>query len=515
MEEKKLKYRLYVFVVITAFMVFATAGLGVESPISPTPGSPVSNPTMPQSSLSPVGSGLTPTKDYSYGAGGKRIVTGNIPGGREFRHPGGIVPYRSEAEFLFSDFELATSFGSNSLNSFIRRSASVGFPDPGLSLNQPYYLPSRAVKRGYEPGFVLPKAPSPAGTRDFAPAPEPISDNQYIYGQQRPLSRSMEELEDIILREIELQKLARQEEEPLQEDKELAEIEELESYLAQQFRKTTEEKEKPSDEIPELEKPIEPEKPLEPTTQEDTESEEQPEDFYEQLRREQERVEEEDADILGADKGDETEDKAKGKSKLELKVGEKYELGEVDHAKAAAIRGSHKTFKDWAEAKFKEYVKAAEEFLKEGKYYKAADAYTLASIYEPENALAYGGKALALFAAGEYMSSSYFLERAITLSPEYAQQKIDLAAMLVDQKIDLAAMLVDRDMIENHIIEMATWQQQNKSHELAFLMAFIFYQNNNIPAAKVAVTLAFEKMKLNPAFKSLVQAINSADQKTR
>ncbi len=508
MEEKKLKHRLCVFVVITAFMVFATAGLGIESPIGPTPGSPVSNPTIPQSSLSPAGSELIPARDYSDGAQGNRIVTGNVPGGIRFRHPNGIVPYNSGTDFYPSDFELANSFGSGSLNSFIRRSAGMGYPDASLRIGQPpYYLPLQRVtpqRHGYESGLFPPEVTFPGGTGDFAPAPEPISDSQYLYGQQRPLSRNMKELEDIISQEIELQKLTRQEEEPLEVDKELAEIEELEYYLAQQFRKTEEEKDKPSDEIEELEKPIEPEKPLEPTTQEDTESEEQPEDFYEQLRQEQERVEEEDADILGTDKGDETEDKAKGKSELELKFGEKLELGEVDHAKAAAIRGSHKTFKDWAAAKFKEYVKAAEEFLKEGKYYKAADAYTLASVYEPENALAYGGKALALFAAGEYMSSSYFLERALTLSPEYAQQKINLAAMLVD-----------RDMIENHIIEMATWQQRSKSHRLAFLMAFIFYQNNNIPAAKVAVTLAFEKMKFNPALKSLIQAINIAEQKAR
>ena len=496
MEEKKLKYRLYVFAVITAFMVFATAGLGVESPIGPTPGSPVSNPTMPQSSLSPAGSELIPTKDYSYGAEGNRIVTGNVPDSREFRHPDGIVPYSSVAEFYPSDFELASSFGSGPLNSFIRRSAGMGYPDADLRLNRPYNLPSQTVtslSRWYESGLVPPEVTFPEGTEDFAQAPEPISDSQYLYGQQRPMSRSMKELEDIISREIELQKLTRQEEEPLEEDKELAEIEEL---LARQFRKT--EEEKLSDET------VEPEKPLEPTSQEDTESEEQPEDFYEQLRQEQATIEEEDADILGADKDDETEDKAKGKSELELKVGEKFELGEVDHAKAAAIRGSHKTFKDWAAAKFAEYVEAAEEFLKEGKYYKAADAYTLASVYEPENALAYGGKALALFATGEYMSSSYFLEKAITLSPEYAQRKIDLVAMLVD-----------RDMIENNTIEMATWQQQNKSPELAFLMAYILYQRNLIPAAKVAATLAFEKMKLSPALKSLVQAINSADLKTK
>ncbi|MHC4216329.1 MAG: tetratricopeptide repeat protein [Planctomycetota bacterium] len=504
MEEKKLKYRLYVFVVITTFMVFATAGLGIESPIGSSLGPPISNPTIPQSSLSPTGSELIPTRGDGYGAGGNRIVTGNVSNGREFEHADGIVPYRSVAEYYPSDFELATSFGSGPLTSFIRRSAGFGYPDADLRLNQPYNLSSqrvRSLRYWYESGLVPPEVTLPEDTKDFAQALEPISDSQYLYDQQRPLSRNLEELEDIISREIELQKLAHQEEEPLEEDEELAAIEEL---LAQQFRKTDEKKDESSDEIPEIEKPIEPQKPLEQTTQEDTESEEQSEDFLEQLRQEQERFEEENADILGADKEDETEDKAKGKNELELKVGEKLELGEVDHAKAAKIRGSHKTFKEWAAAKFAEYIKAAEEFLKEGKYYKAADAYTLASIYEPENALAYGGKALALFAAGEYMSSSYFLERAITLSPEYAKNKIDLVAMLVD-----------RDMIENNIIEMATWQQQSKSHELAFLMTFIFYQNNQIPAAKVAATFAFEKMKFNPAFKSLTQAINIADLKTK
>jgi hypothetical protein len=148
MEEKKLKCRFYVFVVITAFMVFARTGLGIESPIGPTPGSPVSNPTMPQSSLSPTGSELIPTNQYSYGAEGNQIVTGNVPGPRAFRHPGGIVPYRSVVELYPSDFELANSFGSGSLNSFVRRSAGVGYPDTGLLLNQPpYYLPRGSSRR--------------------------------------------------------------------------------------------------------------------------------------------------------------------------------------------------------------------------------------------------------------------------------------------------------------------------------------------------------------------------------
>lgn len=500
MEKKKLKYRLYVFVVITAFMVFATAGLGIESPLGPPLGSPIGNPTVPQTSLSRAGGELMPTDQYSYGANGNLIVTGNVPGGRYFRYPDGIVPYRSGAEFYPSDFELATGFGSRSLNSFIRRSAGLDYPQQGLSLNEPYYLPSQ-TRQDSESGLEPPRMFFPEGTGDFAPPLPAITGDRYFYGQQRPLSRSMKELEDIISREIELQKLTRQEEES--SDKELTEIEQLESYLAQQFRKTSEDKKKLFDEIPEPEKPLEPIEPGEPTSEKDTEAEEQPEDFYEQLRAEQAKAEEE-GDVFATDEPDETADKQEGKSKFELKVDKKFELPEVDHAEAVAIRGPHKTFKSWAEAKFKEYMKAAEEFLKDGKYYKAADAYTLASVYQRDDPLAYAGKALALFAAGEYMSSSYFLERAITLSPEYAKQKIDLVVVLVD-----------RDMIENRIIEMATWQQQSKSPELAFLMAYIFYQNNNIPAAKVAAILAFKKMSSNPALRSLVQAINSVALKTR
>lgn len=507
MEDRKLKCRSFVFVVVTAFMVFAPAGVGIESPIGPDLGPPIGNPIVPQTSLSRIGSELIPIGQPDYGAEGNRIVTGNVSGGRHFRHADGIVPYQSVEYFQSPDFEVVTGLGLGSLNSFIRRSAGLGYTQQGLSLNEPYYLPSQTVtsmQRGTESGLEPPRVTFPGGTDDFAPQLPPITDSQYFYGQQRPLSRSMEELEDVISREIELQKLAREEEESL--EKELTELEQVESYLAQQFGKTTEDKKGLFDEILESEKPDEPAKPDEPTSEPDIEEQakEKPKDFSEQLLQDAAEAEDQQSDVSGTDQADKTPDKQEGKSEFELQVGKKLELPEVDPAEAAAIRGPHKTFEDWAKAKFAEYMKAAEEFLKKGKYYKAADAYTLAGVYQRENPLAYVGKALALFAAGEYMSSSYFLERAFTQSPEYAKQKVDLVELLVD-----------RDMIENRIIEIATWQQRTKAPELAFLMAYIFYQNNNIPAAKVAATLAFEKMKLNPALRPLIQAINIADLETK
>ena len=95
MEDRKSKCRSLVFVAITAFMVFAPAGSGIESPIGPDLGPPISNPAVPQTSLSRTGSELIPTAQYNYGAEGNRIVSGNVAGGRHFRHADGIVPYQS------------------------------------------------------------------------------------------------------------------------------------------------------------------------------------------------------------------------------------------------------------------------------------------------------------------------------------------------------------------------------------------------------------------------------------
>jgi len=522
--DRKLKCRSFVFVVITAFMVFGPAGLAIESPISPAPGPPIGDPTTPQTSLSKTGTELIPTGRYNSPSEGNRIVTGNLAGGSHFRYAGGIVPYQSVQYFQSPNFAVANGPGAGSLNSFIRRSAGVGYPQQGFSLNEPYYLGSQTVtsiQRGSESELELSRVTFPEDTDDFARQLSPVTDSQYSYGQQRPLSRSMKELEDVISREIELQKKLTQQQES--SEKELTELEQIEYDLAQRFKTTTEDKKGLFNEIFESEKLPEPAKPDEPASEPDIgeQPKEGPKDFSQQPLEDAAEAEDQQGDISDAvqddnapDKQEENSkfelqvgkkpDKQQSESEFELQVGKKLELPEVDHAAAAAIRGPHKTFEDWAKAKFTEYMKAAAEFLKKGKYYKAADAYTLAGVYQRENPLAYAGKALALFAAGEYMSSSYFLQRAITLSPEYAKRKIDLAAVLVD-----------RDMIENRIIEMATWQQRSKSPELAFLMAYIFYQNNNLPAAQVGAKLAAQRMGPNPALKSLMQAINSAALTTR
>jgi hypothetical protein len=145
-----------------------------------------------------------------------------------------------------------------------------------------------------------------------------------------------------------------------------------------------------------------------------------------------------------------------------------------------------------------DYFAAAEEYLNEGRFYKAADTYALAAVWQPENALAYAGQSWALFGAGEYMSSAYYLSRAITLNPK-----------LAGQKINVAAILRDRDVFENRLIEMAGSHDRNKSGEMAFLLAYILWQDGKTQRAEEMIRLAAERMPEDAAVKTLLGVITA------
>lgn len=167
--------------------------------------------------------------------------------------------------------------------------------------------------------------------------------------------------------------------------------------------------------------------------------------------------------------------------------------------RAQSIRGEHKTFASYANDKFNEHMRAAEQYLKEGKYYRAADTYTLASIYKSNDPLAYAGKSHALFAAGGYMSSALFLSRALEIFPEYARFKIDLIGMVGD-----------RDKVESRIVDIEEWIKISGSAELQFLLGYVYYQLGRTGEAKKAIDAAYEKLPDSPAVKTLKKAIDSA-----
>jgi len=167
--------------------------------------------------------------------------------------------------------------------------------------------------------------------------------------------------------------------------------------------------------------------------------------------------------------------------------------------RAKSIMGEHKTFASYSEDNFNQHMRAAEQYLKEGEYYRAADTYTLASIYKSNDPLAYAGKSHALFAAGGYMSSSLFLSRALEIFPEYARFKIDIVAMVGD-----------RDKVESRIADIKEWIEKSGSAELQFLLGYVYYQMGRVSEAKKAIDAAYEKLPDRPAVIALKKAIDSA-----
>jgi tetratricopeptide (TPR) repeat protein len=166
-----------------------------------------------------------------------------------------------------------------------------------------------------------------------------------------------------------------------------------------------------------------------------------------------------------------------------------------------AILGKHSTFVAFSRDKFNEHVRAAEAYLKRGKYYRAADAYTLASIYKASDPLVYAGKSYALFAAGEYMSSALFLSRAIEIFPEYVRFDIDIVAMIGD-----------RDKIESRIVDIEHWLERSDVGELHFLLGYVYYRIGRLEPAKEAIDAAYERMPGSPAVAILKKVIDQAGQ---
>ncbi len=168
-------------------------------------------------------------------------------------------------------------------------------------------------------------------------------------------------------------------------------------------------------------------------------------------------------------------------------------------AGAKGILGPHETFASFSTDKFNQHLRAGERYLKQGRYYRAADSYTLASIYKPDDPLPYAGRSHALFAAGEYLSSALFLSRALEIFPEYARFKIDLVAMVGD-----------RDKLESRIADVEEWLQRSGAPELQFLLGYVYYQMGRLQRAKQAIDAAYEKMPDSPAVIALKRAIDSA-----
>ncbi|MBN1818234.1 MAG: hypothetical protein JW828_12815 [Sedimentisphaerales bacterium] len=446
------------------------------------------------SSRQPTASQLyrTPATDFN---AGNRIVTGDVAGGRHFR---GDVPYSSSSRF----YSPLQDYNSQSVSSFVRRSAGnpyTGSPIP----NQSYYDPRQTVtsfSRNGQSGLQAPQVIPQSRPGDYSTASPIIPEGTYY--RQEPVSTVSAELEKIINQQRGLRDTVL-EYESLLEEKNDTEQGNLISQLL----------DKPGQRLfDETMTPVEPDVPAQPPSP-DLRQQRRIEMMERELldvllETEEEPLKEpletdplpKDTDIRPVESARNESNSRSGTadgSPLALDEQTKQILDR--HARVQQILGEHENFESLAKAKYEQYFNEAQTYLKEGKFYKAADTFTLAIIWRSNDAEAHLQKAISLFAAGSYLSSYYSLIKAMDLSKER-----------VLEKHDLPGLLGGRDIFEDRRIELVTWQEQNKSPELAFLLAYMFYQDGKSDVGGLALQRCKEKLGQTPAYIALQEALASA-----
>ena len=488
-----MKNRLFIIVAVILFTFFSGTGWAIGN----------------RAVSSPVGSGTVPPTSFRSGlirspnpidTSSNLVITGNVSGGKHFR---GVVPYNAISDF-------GGRLGSTSLDSFLRRSAGSGNFGRYNWKPTPYYSPTGTVTATRPGRSGIFRSPTTkinsraAGTSTLPVLPKRQAlsswDTAVSYRRFRPMSMSPQELEKLILDGAATYAEAKR----LVDEQNLAQTERLQQDLKQlrhrapQLRQSLTTRDDSLRPLSKFERSGDVLQPFELQRPKEQVSKDKQLDVYEQMKQQVDSFQKDfelSEAMRPAKETAEDQNEPGGKSSQTKKLSE----ADLSAVRIKSILGSHKTFASFSEDKFNQHMRAAEDYLKQGKYYRAADAYTLASIYKQDDPLAYAGKSHALFAAGEYMSSALFLSRALDIFPEYVRFKIDIEAMAGD-----------RDKLESRIADVEQWLKRSNAAELQFLLGYVYYQMGRLERAKGVIDAAYEKMPESSAVIVLKKAIDDA-----
>ncbi len=166
-------------------------------------------------------------------------------------------------------------------------------------------------------------------------------------------------------------------------------------------------------------------------------------------------------------------------------------------AGANHITDRYQDYESYSQSKYNQLYRAAEGHLNIGRFYQAADTFSLAAIYKPEDPLCYAGRGHALFAAGEYVSSALHLIRAIELDPEYLQTHIDLAELMGGP-----------DKLNSKISDLNKWLQKSDAPGLGFLLGYVYYHTGRLSEAKQVMQVVTQEMPDSKAAMTLKMTID-------
>ena len=143
------------------------------------------------------------------------------------------------------------------------------------------------------------------------------------------------------------------------------------------------------------------------------------------------------------------------------------------------------------------HLQTGQAYLNQGKYFRAAEAFSLASASNPSESRAFLGRFQALFGAAEFLGSALSLAKAIELDPKRALQRADLVWISGGPEAFIA-----------RFNELAEGARAGDTPQLQFLLAYIYYQMERPQEARTAINTARKGLPSSLAVEILGTAIH-------
>jgi tetratricopeptide (TPR) repeat protein len=160
------------------------------------------------------------------------------------------------------------------------------------------------------------------------------------------------------------------------------------------------------------------------------------------------------------------------------------------------VHGQYETLTKSQQERFDRYLKVAESYLRQGQYSRAAESFSLASVYSPNDRRVHIGRCHALFAAGEYVNSAVFLAKAIELDPNQTLARTDLVNETGGPELFL-----------RRITDLEERAKPTGTPDMQLLLAYVYYEMGRPQEARTAIEAAEKGLPRLPAVELLKAVI--------
>lgn len=167
------------------------------------------------------------------------------------------------------------------------------------------------------------------------------------------------------------------------------------------------------------------------------------------------------------------------------------------------IRQTYENAGPSARQQFVRCMNIGEQYMEQGRYDQAVEAFTLASVHIPHAAQAHLRRSHAQLAAGDYLGSAASLARAIEFNTQHALARLNLVEAVGGP-----------DLFVRRIRTLENQAGTGNAPQLQLLLAYVFYQMDRPDAAKAAIREARRGSSSSVAA-NLLEAALQGDTRTK